>query len=85
MKPLPLQFECKDASPSLKFGDIVKNEWASEDNPQRIGILVRSSGRMISCTDGKGHFWEFNNDKHSRLIKIGSLDMQPYDRCCKWD
>lgn len=58
---------------SMKFGDIVVNGWASENNPHRIGIFVRNKGKTIQLTDGKGHFWETYNDKESKLIVMGSM------------
>lgn len=55
-----------DVEPSAAFGDVVENGWASEDNPTRRGLFVRSftrKGRMNpgltwEITDGKGKFWE---------------------------
>lgn len=63
----------------LRFGDIVENGWAGEGNPYKIGIVVKS-GKVISCTDGKGHFWLFDNDKRLKLTKVGALDMTPYNK-----
>jgi hypothetical protein len=48
------------------FGDKVKNVCASDDNPHRCGIFVRSGkrtgrfnpGAWIEVTDGRGQFWE---------------------------
>lgn len=49
-----------------RFGDLVENGWASEENPTRRGFFVREgkrTGRMNAgtyweITDGKGKFWE---------------------------
>ena len=57
----------------MKFGDIVENEWASKDNPRRIGIFVRHCKRDIEVTDGKGTFWHTMKDKDSKTFVIGSV------------
>ncbi len=49
-----------------KFGDVVENGWASENNPTRVGFFVRAgkrtgrmnAGKFWEITDGKGKFWE---------------------------
>ena len=51
---------------SPRFGDIIENGWASEENPTRVGLFVRegrrtgrmNAGRYFEVTDGKGKFWE---------------------------
>jgi uncharacterized Ntn-hydrolase superfamily protein len=57
----------------MKFGDIVVNGWASENNPQRSGIVVRNKGKSIEFTDGKGCFWQIVNDKDSKFQVIGNV------------
>lgn len=57
----------------FKFGDIVINEYASENNPHRESIFVRyHTGGDMQFTDMKGNFWctPKNNDK---LSCIGSV------------
>jgi hypothetical protein len=41
----------------FKFGDIIINHHASEDNPQRQGIFVNYDKNTIVLTDMKGKFW----------------------------
>lgn len=58
---------------NFKFGDLIENHYASEDNPRRIGIFVKKdSNGHFEITDGKGKFWTsaYDNDK---LVKIGSV------------
>lgn len=52
---------------SWKFGDVIENTAASEDNPTRRGYFVRAGnrigatlnpGRYAELTDGAGMFWE---------------------------
>lgn len=51
---------------TARFGDVVENGWASEDNPTRRGYFVRlgwrtgkmNAGRYWEITDRKGKFWE---------------------------
>jgi hypothetical protein len=57
----------------MKFGDIVINHWASEDNPRRKGIFIRKKTDTIELTDGKGKFWKTYNDKKSRLEIVGNV------------
>ena len=62
----------------IKFGDIVKNEWASNINPHRILMFVRSTKRSICCLSIKGEEVIFYNDKELKLTKIGSLDLSKW-------
>jgi hypothetical protein len=56
----------RNAKRAPKFGDMMRNPWASESNPQRDGYFVRSTrrtGRMnpglwYQMTDRNGKFWE---------------------------
>ena len=49
-----------------KFGDLMRNPWASERNPQRDGYFVRkrsqggtfNPGEYYEFTDKNGKFWE---------------------------
>ena len=50
----------------FKFGDIISNGWASDDNPTKTGFFVRtvrSRGKLnpgihVELTDGKGKMWQ---------------------------
>jgi hypothetical protein len=58
---------------SFKFGDLIENHYASEDNPRRKGVFVKKNREgHLEITDGKGSFWlsAADNDK---LVKIGSI------------
>ncbi|WP_028547221.1 hypothetical protein [Paenibacillus taiwanensis] len=58
---------------NFKFGDLIENDYASHENPRRIGIFVRKNSKgHFEMTDGKGTFWlsAADNDK---LVKIGSV------------
>jgi hypothetical protein len=57
----------------FKFGDKVLNRYASEDNPHRIGIVTSCTSDKVTCTDTRGDFWTFRNDKHLKLELIGSI------------
>jgi hypothetical protein len=56
----------RNAKRTPKFGDMMRNPWASESNPQRDGYFVRSTrrtGRMnpglwYQMTGRNGKFWE---------------------------
>ena len=57
---------------SFKFGDILENGWASEDNPTRFGIFVRKVSKGYELTDGKGKFWIQGKSDH-KLKVLGSV------------
>ncbi|MGG3504703.1 hypothetical protein ABES58_04380 [Paenibacillus lautus] len=58
---------------NFKFGDLIENHYASEDNPRRIGIFVKKdSNGHFEMTDGKGKFWLSAND-NDKLVKVGSI------------
>ena len=46
---------------TVKVGDILLNEWASEDNPVRISLVLKKVGQYVFC-------WYINdNGKEKRL------------------
>jgi hypothetical protein len=57
-----------NAGRAPKFGDIMRNPWAGEGNPQRDGYFVRAKrttgklnpGLWYEMTDKNGKFWEVN-------------------------
>ena len=57
----------------LKFGDIVTNGWAGDDNPNRRGVFVKRKRDTIVLTNMKGKFWEPYNDDQAKLKKIGTI------------
>lgn len=57
----------------LKFGDIVVNHWAGENNPNRTGVFVRRKKETIEVTNMKGKFWYPVNDRRAKLEKVGSI------------
>lgn len=65
----------------FKFGDIVENGWASEDNPTRKGVVVKrgvtkgrlNPGPFVQLTDMKGEFWECGAGKDHKLSVVGSV------------
>ena len=56
----------------LRFGDIIVNHWASDRNPQRIGIFVKFKDRSLLVTDMNGNFWEPIFDREAKIEIIGS-------------
>jgi hypothetical protein len=62
-----------------KFGDIVINHWASNDNPHKRGVVVRTirrdgrlnRGKWIQCTNMEGAFWE--SMPGEKLEVVGSV------------
>lgn len=57
----------------FKFGDIIENGWAGENNPTKIGIFIRHKKRTIEMTNGKGKFWEVYHDSDNKNKKIGTI------------
>ena len=58
-----------------KFGDWIRGNFASERNPIRDGMYVRTvrrtgkfnPGKFYELTDGKGKFWQFQAEETTRL------------------
>lgn len=65
---------------TLKFGDIIENGHASEDNPRRIAIVVKSRKHSINCTDGKDDYWDLVFTMISRIKVIGSVLNDNYEK-----
>jgi hypothetical protein len=61
---------------TLRFGDIIENGYASEDNPRRLAIIVKARGHSINCTDGKGDYWDLLFDPKAR-IKLHGTALNP--------
>lgn len=58
---------------SFKFGDIIENHYAGQDNPHRTGIFVkRTTKGHYEMTDGKGKFWLSAKD-NEKLVKVGNV------------
>lgn len=67
-----------DFRKSVKFGDYVCNHWASENNPQRIGIFIgyvtKQNTNCIELTDEDcKKRWYPVFDKKAKLEIIGSF------------
>jgi hypothetical protein len=50
-----------------KFGDIVINEWASNRNPNKVLMFVKSYARRVVCLSLEGDEVVFGKDKDLRL------------------
>ena len=46
---------------TYKVGDILLNEWASEDNPARISLIYKKAGRYVFC-------WYLNDSTNGRRL-----------------
>ncbi|WP_078577343.1 hypothetical protein [Salipaludibacillus agaradhaerens] len=59
----------------LSFGDILINHWASDTNPQKVGVFIRRKRKTICLTDMKGSFWEQYSDalESGMLEKVGNV------------
>lgn len=63
---------------TLKFGDVIENGYASEDNPRRVSIVVKKArGHSINCTDGNGDFWDLLFDAQSKIKLHGTALIEP--------
>lgn len=62
---------------NMKFGDIVINHTASEDNPIRIGVFLKRSGKNFNMTDCKGTFWQ--STPSANMEVVGSVLKYPGD------
>lgn len=69
-----------DPVEEARFGDWFAGIHASEDNPQRCGMYVRTvirsgrtnSGVWFELTDGRGNFWEYKRDE-VEFLRAGLL------------
>lgn len=56
---------------SLKFGDVIINHWASDDNPYKTGVFVKrcdlDGNKAIEITDMKDGFWHFYISKDMKI------------------
>ena len=65
---------------TLSFGQHVRNNWASADNPERDGFFVRAvriTGRVnrgdyLEFTDKKNNFWKIANDAEADFTLLDS-------------
>lgn len=79
--------EIKKYNSSFKFGDIIENGYASENNPIRTGVFINygyrngrcNPGKYLNLTDMNGRFWEYGVD-NDKLMKIGNILLQERQR-----
>lgn len=65
---------------TLKFGDIIENGFASEDNPRRISIVVKARKHSINCTNGKDDYWDLVFTMLSRIKVLGNALNDNYEK-----
>lgn len=74
-----------NAGRTPKFGDKMRNPWASEQNPTRDGYFVRkkhvtgnfNAGLWYEMTDGDGKFWECQGDTMMFIDHLQAALSQP--------
>ena len=71
------EYGLKLLNSNLRFGVIVENLWASENNPHRYGIFVKHKKGKITLTNGNGDFWDLVHDKKSRTKIVWDKDYIP--------
>lgn len=64
---------------TLKFGDIIENGHASEDNQRRISIVVKARKHSINCTDGND-YWDLVFTMLSRIKVLGNALNDNYEK-----
>lgn len=62
----------------FKFGDMVRNEHASDDNPAKVLMILRTTPDFIICTDLTGFDRSFRKTKELRLVKVGEIDFKEF-------
>ena len=65
-------------SNKLKFGDVVINEYASDDNPLKTLLVVRVGTKFIKCLSTKGIDINIPYNNDTRLTKIGEVDLSDF-------
>jgi len=76
----------KPPKKSFQVGDIVSNGYASDDNPTKIGIVIRifyrtgqmNCGNHIELTNFRDGLWQHGTDHEHKLEKIGELDLSSF-------
>lgn len=68
----------KSFKSKVMVGDLICNHWASEQNPQRVGIFIgfvtRQGMKCVELTDEKGSKrWHPIFDRTAKLEIIGSI------------
>ncbi len=58
MNKMELRKEAKVRVCKLKFGEMVTNVCAGENNPHRHGYFVQNISEDVECTDGIKEFWK---------------------------
>lgn len=66
----------------LKFGDIIENGHASENNPRRFGIVVKPRAYSIQLTDTVD-FWDLVFDSNSKIKIHGNVLNDNYENIIK--
>ena len=62
----------------MKYGDIIRNNHAGENNPHRIGVFIKSVKGYIMLSNLNGDVWKTINDKESNFTIIGKAEMRYY-------
>lgn len=60
----------------MRVGDIVVNGWASDENPQKVGVFIGMSGRYRVFTNNGKKKWRMDT-KEGRQLVVGHLDLSP--------
>ena len=63
----------------MKFGDLVVNDWAGRNNPNKVLMIVHHS-KMVNCLSLTGKKVQFWNDQHLRLTKVGEVDFTEWKK-----
>ena len=74
--------------PEPKLGEWLRGIYASETNPHRDGMYVRTihrngmnAGKGYQCTDGKGNFWEYPAQSVERIPDTRALAREADKPC----
>ena len=68
----------------MKFGDLILNECASKDNPIRVTMFVKCSGKDVICMDSDGETVRYDRRSKDEFLKvIGSIDFKPLNDALK--
>ena len=65
----------------MKFGDIVVNGWAGDENPQKVGVFIGWSGKWRVFRNGE-HRWRMDAKAERQLVG-GHLDLTPLHEAMK--
>ena len=62
----------------MRFETLVRNDYASEDNPHKFGVVIKKRISLITCTNCEGDYWDIDLRFNDKIEVVGCLDISEY-------